>query len=340
MSFNVDFEISNPLHAAAIAGFFEQVTLQQMTAFSERAIQLHREKTKKKGKRTELSRGEGEGRDLDVLGGRHAGSLEEDTPRRKDAVFLSSVFEERKVQLEKNYLNEEEESSDVLLGLGLPEFLLCCNDLASKKIRPFPRLCQNTFLLASCFASFDKDGDGIVDKSNWISGCQLLSAQDPERKARMLHTYFDHDSDGYVNASDVSNALKGHLKSMSRLLPEILRMQERQKDQLPSESSGSFSSVSRDKGGAAEGGEDPHQTSNMLVLCATMDVLLDEAQEEVSDFVDNLFNLIDDKKTNRISCDTWVGKMKEHPELMNLMFLEGFLEMRELALVTKESVNP
>lgn len=140
MSFNVDFEISNPLHAAAIAGFFEQVTLQQMTAFSERAIQLHREKTKKKGKRTELSRGEGEGRDLDVLGGRHAGSLEEDTPRRKDAVFLSSVFEERKVQLEKNYLNEEEESSDVLLGLGLPEFLLCCNDLASKKIRPFPRL--------------------------------------------------------------------------------------------------------------------------------------------------------------------------------------------------------
>ena len=56
--------------------------------------------------------------------------------------------------------------------------------------------------------------------------------------------------------------------------------------------------------------------------------------------MDNLFNLIDDKKTNRISCDTWVGKMKEHPELMNLMFLEGFLEMRELALVTKESVNP
>ena len=43
LSFHVDFEISNPLHAAAIAGFFEQVTLQQMDAFISRSRRLHHE---------------------------------------------------------------------------------------------------------------------------------------------------------------------------------------------------------------------------------------------------------------------------------------------------------
>jgi len=88
----------------------------------------------------------------------------------------------------------------------------------------------------------------------------------------------------------------------------------------------------------------------MLVLCATMDLVLHEAQGEVSQFVDHLFDLVLEKagaegggeEASGVSVEkeTWVRIMEKQPEVMNLLMLEGFLEMTQFAsTVSKESVK-
>ena len=343
LSFNVDFEISNPLHAAAIAGFFEQVTLQQMTAFIQRSKALHAKDARSAAALPTPSAPSGadggdggasrQGPGADAASEGVVPSPPSPASMAGDALRprLASLFQEKRVQLERNYLNHESEDSKVVLGLGLPEFLLCCKDLAKAKVEPFPRLVHNTFLLASCFASFDANGDGIVMEREWVDGCELIAETDAEEKARRLHARFDRDGDGRVSASDVSLGLKGHLTSMRRLMPEILRMQERERAAGASDGDGG---AEGDGGGAAQ-----KPPANMLVLCATMDVLLHEAQEEVGAFVGHLFDLIDEEGTDAIALEAWTATMKGHPEVMDLMMLEGFLEMTELALATKETVN-
>ncbi|QDZ22470.1 coenzyme Q-binding protein [Chloropicon primus] len=339
LSFNVDFEISNPLHAAAIAGFFEQVTLQQMEAFISRSERLHdecRDRSLGGGSPAQDRAGGAVSRSPGpaprAAGAARSHGVEDPAVGARPRLVerLEEVFESRMAQLERNYLSQKEDSQ-VVLGLGLPEFLLCCDDLARDGVEPYSKLVHNTFLLASCFASFDKSGEGIVSKSEWVEGGRLLSEQDPAERARLLHGYFDRSGGGRVGASEVSEALKGHLSTMRRLMPEILRMQQR-KD-LPHTSFGPR-------------GEE----GNMLVLCATMDLVLHEAQGEVSQFVDHLFDLVLEKagaegggeEASGVSVEkeTWVRIMEKQPEVMNLLMLEGFLEMTQFAsTVSKESVK-
>ena len=154
--------------------------------------------------------------------------------------------------------------------------------------------------------------------------------------------YFDGDGDGRVSAGDVSGTLRGHLKSMRQLMPELLRMQERRDlPPIAARDESESGAPTPAQAQAAAGSGSAASTTNMLVLCATMDVVMREAEGEVSDFVDSLFELIRDPKGTgkEVSRECWVDRMKQNPKLMDLLFLDGFLELTELALVTKESVE-
>ena len=296
LSFHVDFEISNPLHAAAIAGFFEQVTLQQMDAFISRSRRLHHEAAARPvlGPRAG-SGGAGAGAEADDDG--EGSTLE---------ARLSRCFDRHKGTVERRGRGGNG-GGGTAVGLGLAEFSSCCRSLAREGLGPFERISSTPVLLASCFASFDRSGDGVVGRGGFVRGCSLLCEEDRERKARLLHELFRESSGGNaatVSKQDVKRAFSCHLRAMREMMPEVLRLE--------------------------------HDAGGEVVMCAAIDLLLQEAEGEVEGFVDAIFGRLggDFGSGEGLGVEEWtralVGADPEVADVLvhwKLTMLEHILEM-------------
>ncbi|KDO34498.1 hypothetical protein SPRG_00561 [Saprolegnia parasitica CBS 223.65] len=309
VNFRVTFEVASILHSQALRLFFDDVARTQLNAFIGRTQKL--QNAQRLAPPSVASPGFLEGKMTTT-----------------DLANLDSVYKAHATAHGKE--------------LHLDAFILACQGLqasswvqASPARDDFGRICQNknSALASALFSTFMFHGSDDPRRTrDWITfdefaiGLYLTLHGSLEEKSNFLFHVIDTTGDGLISHDELTRAMRRRLQVVKGIFPMLLQEQiELQCALQPAVTTSANDTAVRDKA--------------MRLGSEALADLIEEIEKDIPLAVDQIFLEAEREKPGFISLDEWCHMWQSHPELVEMMTIDGMKKMMQWAAVIQKPTD-
>ncbi|TMW56116.1 hypothetical protein Poli38472_008764 [Pythium oligandrum] len=328
--FKVTFEVASFLHANAIQLFFDDVAVTQLNAFIGRTAKLQsvkaRENADRRADEARMNRREvpKPASKLSSVPKAPASSTETNTesarlsPASQIAASLvrDDVWSQDYVRLKQVF----EKYSDDEGKMYFSGFLKACRDLGCI-YEDMKQISENSALAGAVFSSFETGTAprDWLDLEEFSVGVYLMAKGSVEEKAHSLFKLIDRTGHGKISREDLTTAMQRRIRTVKTIFPKLLR------DQL--EIQMQHENVADIPASVEEA---------MAKGLHAIESLMEEIEQEIPLAVNQIFLEADLDQDDYITTDEWLFAWQTHPELVELMTVDGMKKVAQWASV----VNP
>ncbi|KAF0683744.1 Aste57867_24214 [Aphanomyces stellatus] len=325
VNFRVAFEVSSILHSHALRLFFDDVAKVQLNAFIKQATKL------------QLSRPAKTTSEFALLDGATSpcgrAALESKVPpsalAHLEAIFATHAQVGRDGGASQLYLNGFGAACTDLLDTS--EWAQTSTNLGDlRKISGE----HNSALASAVFASYIVHDDKAGQTSDWLSfeefavrarmGLYMTLFGSPDEKAVYLFQIVDSTGDGVLSPDEVRRALERRIRVVKDIFPMLLQEQ-----------------LEYHLGDDATTAEQARLNEEcMKVGLMAIESLMAQVETDIPLAVNQVFLSTPLSTPNRISLDEWRGLWQGHPELVELMTIDGMKKIMQLVKPPRKPDEP
>lgn len=346
--FRVVFEVASFLHANAIKLFFEDVARTQLNAFIGRAgwkYNNDHERNEEKQRReqnTLLKRQLGSS-ELPSNGATFGSEVKKNSPHTLDGL-VSIQNDDGANPIKRPSLSKQaiasikatictrdyevlmhifEKYADDKTRLYFGGFCNACRSLGAD-YETLKSISEDTVLAGAIFSSFEtsREVKDWLDFDEFVVGVYLLTKGTVEEKAFNLFLTVDTSRDGRISRKELENAMQRRIHTVRTIFPKLLtdqvhmQMQHANVTSLPS---------------TAE--------SIMSEGLKLIETLMEDIEKDIPLAVNQIFSKADLDRDGYITEDEWLVAWQSHPELVELMTIDGMQKIAQWASVVQPDEN-
>ncbi|TDH69049.1 hypothetical protein CCR75_004580 [Bremia lactucae] len=332
VDFKVTFEVSSFLRANAIKLFFDDVALTQLNAFINRARKIHGTAprtrphafvedavTKNKSAQTVTSECTAYGGSIakpslaDKNEKNHeVGPTASASPRIKGGISAQTYSD-----LAAVFVDYADKNGKLYYG----GFTAACMAL-SDEYDNMKDITESAALAGAVFTSFETHAmpKDWLSLDEFVEGVYLMTKGTFEQKAHSLFVIVNKTGNGKITREELSQAMQRRIRAVKKLFPKLLRDQVQ--IQMAHEQVKELSSV-----------QDAAMTSSVKAI----EKLMEEVEKEIPLAVNQIFLEADFDQDDYIREQEWMFAWQAHPELVELMTIDGMKKMVQWASVVQEA---
>nr|CCA25311.1 conserved hypothetical protein [Albugo laibachii Nc14] len=348
VQFRVVFEVASFLHANAIKLFFEDVARTQLNAFIGRAgwkYNANHERNENRKRREEITL-QKKDQKLEET------SLEDSNPYSKMQCTPPHASEDVRLipnsdcvdPLERPLVSKQAIASikatictrdyEVLMHifekyaedktqLYFGGFCNACRSLGAD-YDTLKSISEDTVLAGAIFSSFEtsREVKDWLDFDEFVVGVYLLTKGTVEEKAYNLFLTVDTSRDGRISRKELENAMQRRIHTVQTIFPKLLNDQIRV--QMQSANVTSLPSTAE---------------SIMSEGLKLIETLMEDIEKDIPLAVNQIFSKADLDRDGYITEDEWLVAWQSHPELVELMTIDGMQKIAQWASVVKPDGN-